>query len=142
MRELHGSCHCGDVRYVLEWPDATGPVLRSCNCSYCVKQGGIYASHPDAALRVSLRAADALSTYEFATRTARFQSCRRCGVFLYAVSTIDGRDRAVLNARSLGDFTAPAAVPLHSFEGETKGDRLGRRERNWIGTVTVSVAGG
>jgi hypothetical protein len=140
MREIHGSCHCGDVAYGLDWPDDSTPPLRTCDCSFCVKHGGIYASHPDAALRVTLRAADAISIYEFGTRTARFCSCRRCGVFLFAISSIDGRDRAVLNARSLRDFALPASVPVHTFEGETVDDRLGRRGRNWIGKVSMTVA--
>ncbi len=140
MRELNGSCHCGDVSYVLEWPDDSVPPLRTCDCTFCVKHGGIYTSHPNAALRVTLHAAEALSTYEFGTRTGRFCSCKRCSVFVFVISTIDGRDRAVLNARTLADFKGPATVPIHTYEGETVDDRLGRRGRNWIGTVTIAVA--
>jgi hypothetical protein len=140
MREIYGACHCGDVSYVLEWPVEGAPPLRTCDCSFCVKHGGLYTSHPNAALRVTLHGADALSRYEFGHRTAQFCACRRCGVFLFAISPIDGRDRAVLNARTLADFKGPATVPVNSFDGESVDGRLGRRGRNWIGKVTIGVA--
>ena len=141
MKDIHGGCHCGDVRYVFTWPADGEPPLRTCECSFCVKQGGIYSSHPDGALAVTLRDKDVLSDYEFGTKSAHFHSCRRCGTFVFVVSHVDGRDRAVLNMRTVDDFKAPAQVQPHSYEAESLGDRLGRRGRNWIGRVTITVAG-
>jgi len=141
MKDIPGGCHCGDVRYVFRWPADGDPPLRTCQCAFCVKQGGIYSSHPDGSLTVTLRNKDALSGYEFGTKSAYFYSCRRCGTFVFVVSRIDGQDRAVLNMRSIDDFKPPAQVPPHSYEGETLDDRLGRRGRNWIGRVTMTVAG-
>jgi len=141
MREFKGGCHCGDIRYVFIWPADGDPPLRTCNCTFCVKHGGIYSSHPDGSLAVTFRGKDVAADYEFGTKSAHFHCCRRCGTFVFVVSRIEGRDRAVLNMRTVDDFKPPAQVQPLSYEGENLGDRLGRRDRNWIGTVTITVAG-
>ena len=141
MKDIQGGCHCGDIRYVFTWPADGDPPLRTCGCTFCVKHGGIYSSHPDGSLAVTLRAKDVAAKYEFGTKSADFYCCRRCGTFVFVLSRIDGRDHAVLNMRTADDFKPPAQVQPHSYEGETLGDRLGRRGRNWIGQVTMTVAG-
>jgi hypothetical protein len=78
--------------------------------------------------------------YEFGTKTAQFHVCMDCGVVPVVTSLIDGRIYAVVNVNAFDDVEArllkrsPA-----SFDGESEGDRLARRQRNWIGNVTFDA---
>ena len=71
--------------------------------------------------------------YRFGTRTCDFLICRRCGVFIAAVSEMTAGARAVVNVNCLSDrgrFTSPPAV--HDFEDEAIEARLSRRAANWM----------
>jgi hypothetical protein len=77
-----------------------------------------------------------VENYRFGTRTCDFLICRRCGVFIAAVSEMAAGARAVVNVNCLSDrerFTAPPAV--HDFEGETIEIRSARRTANWMPTL-------
>ena len=77
-----------------------------------------------------------MSTYSFETKTADFHVCARCGVVTLATSRIDGRDYAVVNVNAFeGIEPSRLARQEVTFDGESTGDRLARRKRNWIGTV-------
>ena len=74
-----------------------------------------------------------VENYRFGTRTCDFLICRRCGVFIAAVSEMAAGARAVVNVNCLSDrerFTALYAV--HDFEGETIEIRSARRAANWM----------
>jgi len=140
--DLAGRCHCGKLEFTLAWPEATAIPARACGCSFCRKHGGLWTSHPQAALTVRIGDRACVAEYEFGTKTAQFLVCRDCGVALVAVSRIEGRLYAVVSVRALEGVdpaTVQAAVGT-DFEGETTADRLARRARNWIGTVEI-VAG-
>ncbi len=141
MRKFRGGCHCGNISYGFDWPADGELPLRKCGCSFCVKHGGTYTSHPDAALALALRDPQAVTYYEFGTRSARFCLCRTCGVFVCAISTIDGRDYAVLNVNTLDGFVPGPIDNVQDLEGETLETRLARRQRRWIGKVTIAAAG-
>jgi hypothetical protein len=77
-----------------------------------------------------------VENYRFGTRTCDFLICRRCGVFIAAVSETVTDARAVVNVNCLserGDFTA--APVLHEFDGETIGARSSRRAANWMPAI-------
>lgn len=134
---LTGQCHCGNIAFELDWPEASPRIpARACGCSFCVKHGGVWTSHPEAALAVHVHDPAQVSTYEFATRTATFHICARCGVVPMATSTIDGHMYAVVSVNTL-DNVDPARFDRAgaNFEGEAVNSRLARRERNWIGAV-------
>ena len=138
--KIHGACHCGNVSFDLDWsPDPAEIPARACDCTFCVKHGGVWTSHPQAALRVHVRDPRAVSHYEFGTRTAVFHVCTRCGVPTVATSEIEGRMYAVVNTNT---FEAEARALLRpapvTFEGEDAGTRLARRRRRWIADVTLS----
>ena len=139
MQAYRGGCHCGNISYTLDWPlDAL--VLRRCGCTFCGKQGVIYTGHPRAVLSVTVKDPAAVSRYAFETHTAECHFCSRCGIYTYAISTIDGRNYAVVNVNTLHDVAAPEQVKVLSFEGETTPERLARRGRSWIASVTVAAA--
>jgi hypothetical protein len=139
MQKHFGGCHCGNVTYVLLWPSGEPMKPRTCNCSFCVGHGAIYTSHPQAALDAKVADRNFWGAYKFGTQSADFRVCRRCGTFPFALSAIDGSTYAVLNVRTLADFSAPAHVEQRNFEGEALGTRLTRRRATWIPVVSIAA---
>jgi hypothetical protein len=134
---IHGSCHCGNISFELDWePTPTEIPARACDCSFCVKHGGVWTSNPTGALRVEVKDRSLMSDYAFGTRTARFHVCCQCGIVPIVTSEIDGRLYAVVSVNTFNDIDqsllrrSPA-----SFEGEDTESRLARRKRNWIPDV-------
>lgn len=134
---IRGSCHCGNIRFELDWhPDPAEIPARACGCSFCVKHGGVWTSNPASRLRVAIREPGRVTPYEFETKTARFHVCVGCGVVPIVTSTIDGREYAVVSVNAFdGLDTSRLKRTPASFDGESEGDRLARRQRNWIGHV-------
>ena len=134
---IHGQCHCGNIAFQLEWNGDPHEIpARACGCSFCVKHGGVWTSHPGSRLNVTLGDARLVSKYLFGTRTATFHVCSRCGAVPLVTSDIDHHLYAVVNVNVLESLDpsylrrAPA-----SFEGEDAESRLARRKRNWIADV-------
>jgi len=137
---IEGKCHCGNISYVLDWPgDETGILVRACGCTFCTKHGGSWTSHRDAELVADVGDASALSKYRFGTGTAEFYVCARCGAVPFVISAVDGRLYAVVNVNTFeGIDPSSLARTATNFEGEDTGERLERRKRSWIRTVTIS----
>jgi hypothetical protein len=76
MVKYEGGCHCGAVRFRIAVAERCA---LACNCSICSKKGmvNLIVRADDFEL---LSGADDLATYQFHTRTARHQFCRRCGI--------------------------------------------------------------
>jgi len=139
---LHGKCHCGNIAVQLRWPAERAHIpARECGCSFCIKHGGVWTSHPAAALTVTIRDSSHVSQYSFGTETARFHVCSRCGAVPFVSSEIDSRLYAVVNVNVLENVDKSM---LHraaaNFEGEDVERRLARRSRNWIADVRVADA--
>jgi hypothetical protein len=141
MRVIRGSCHCGNIRYELRWPLAGSEIpVRACSCDFCTKHRGTYTSHPDARLDVTVSNDVPVSRYAFATGTAEFFVCCRCGVVPFASSNIDDRLYAVVNVNTFEpDEPLVFAQEVTNFDGESKEERLARRKRNWIPNVSIEV---
>jgi hypothetical protein len=140
---IQGKCHCGNISFSLTWePDPAEIPARACTCSFCTKHGGVWTSHPDAALRVMINDASRVSRYTFGTGTAEFLVCARCGVVPVVTSRIDGRLYAVVNVNAF-DGVEPTLLrrSAASFEGEAAASRLARRQRNWIAKVDYVQSG-
>jgi hypothetical protein len=136
---IHGRCHCGNIALTLDWRgDPQAIPARACGCSFCVKHGGVWTSHPASTLVVELRDAGQVSRYAFGTRTATFHVCARCGAVPFVTSEIDGRLYAVVNVNVLEgiDPISLRRAPT-DFEGEDVASRLARRRRNWIADVRL-----
>ena len=96
-----GSCHCGRVRF-----EALAPArvqVTECNCSMCARAGYLHLIVPKERFRL-VSGADALTTYQFNTGTARHLFCSVCGVKSFYVprSHPDGYS---VNARCLDEGT-------------------------------------
>lgn len=140
---ISGSCHCGNIRFSLLWqPEPAQIPARACTCSFCTKHGGVWTSCPTGSLKVTVRDLSLVTHYEFATKSAQFHVCSRCGVVPMVTGAIGDRLYAVVNVNAFDDVPAGliSAAPT-SFEAETPQDRLARRARNWIPDVQfVSAA--
>jgi hypothetical protein len=134
---IHGRCHCGNISFELSWnPDPVEIPARKCDCSFCVKHGGVCTSNPQSSLIVSIEHPEAVSSYEFGTRTAQFHVCARCGVVPLATCRIDGRLYAVVSVNAMQGIDPSMIRPaVASFGGENVEGRLARRARNWIADV-------
>lgn len=135
---IHGSCHCGNIRFRLDWqPQPDRIPARACTCSFCVKHGGVWTSCPGGALRVTVGDQNLVHRYVFGTRTAEFHVCRGCGCVPVVTSRIEGQLYAVVSVNAFEGVDAGLLQhAAATFEAEDEATRLARRRRNWIGEVT------
>lgn len=106
-----GSCHCGAVRFRVDWAIAE---LTTCDCSICVKRNAVMAKVPEQALAV-VDGEEMLTLYEWNTRTAKHYFCSGCGIYVFH------RKRAApehfgVNVFCLEGFDA-AAITVRATEG-------------------------
>lgn len=139
---IHGSCHCGNLAFELDWPGQGGATIpaRACTCTFCVKHGAVWTAHAEASLRLRIADPALTSSYAFGTETAVFHVCSRCGAVPVASSDIDGRRYAVVNVNCFDDVDRRLlTVEAVSFDGEREGARLARRVARWIADVTIGA---
>ncbi|PLX89997.1 MAG: hypothetical protein C0619_10150 [Desulfuromonas sp.] len=102
LYEISGRCHCGNIEYEFTSPlQKTELPIRTCDCSFCTKQGACYTSHPQGKLVARIKDRTLLQTYRFGSEAADAYICRQCGVYPFIASELDGTLYAVLNANSI-----------------------------------------
>ena len=141
--QIEGRCHCGNIGYRLNWPgDGAEIPVRACGCTFCTKHAGVWTSHREADLVVTVRDESAISKYGFGTGSADFYVCSRCGVVPFVISAIDNHLYAVVNINTFERIDPSTFVrTTTNFDGEDIESRLERRKCNWIRTVRFSVSG-
>ena len=111
-RQVDGACHCGTVRFRATLTDGLR-TARRCNCSFCRMRGAVAVSAPLDGLAITA-GADALSTYQFNTRMARYYFCSVCSIYTHHRRRSDpnqyGINVACLEGVSPFDF---AEVPVN-----------------------------
>jgi hypothetical protein len=132
-----GGCHCGNihVRLRLSQPPEDSP-LRACTCSFCLSHNPRIVADPKGLFEVWADDWSLVENYRFGTRSCDFLICRRCGVFIAAVSELTAGTQAVVNVNCLSDrerFTSAPAV--HDFADETIETGLSRRAANWMPAI-------
>lgn len=107
-----GGCHCGQVRFQVEAPEAVE--VEDCNCTICTLSGYLHLIVPAAAFHL-LQGEDCLSTYRFNSGVAQHFFCSHCGIkpFYIPRSNPDGVD---VNLRCLD--SPPREVTIVPFDGE------------------------
>src|SRR5688572_7593646 len=112
-RNVHGSCHCGAVRFSALL-DLSGAFR--CNCSICLKSGATVATCAPSAFTLSSGEAD-LVEYKFGTLTLTRFRCRHCGIQCFARVTLpDGNPAVGVNVNTLDDAEV-SALPVVYFDG-------------------------
>jgi hypothetical protein len=107
-----GGCHCGQVRF-----EVTAPVplrVSDCNCSICAKSGYLHLIVPKSRFKL-LSGAEALTNYQFNTRTAQHLFCSVCGIKSFYVPRSHPHGYSV-NARCL-DNVAAENLTIVPFDG-------------------------
>ena len=113
MKTYLGSCHCGAVRF-----EATTVLDRAtdCDCSLCRRRAALHHRVAPENFRL-LAGADALSLYQFGSRTAQHWFCRHCGIHPFT-NPRAAPDLWALNLRCLdGADDEVAAVEIRRFHG-------------------------
>ncbi len=139
---ISAACHCGNIRFELPWPEHELEIqVRKCGCSFCRKHGGVWTSHRDSLLVVTIKDSALVRKYRFGTKTADFHICSACGVVPFVLSEIDGAIYAGVNVNTFEDI-GPHSLSTSStdFDGEDTGSRLERRKRNWIPDVRIAAS--
>ena len=137
-RQLHGSCHCGNIRFVFATDKAdTELPRRECQCAFCRQHGRISTSDPDGEVRIAIAAPENVNKYRFGHHTADFYVCRECGAVPVVTSEADCATIGLVDVRMIEGFAWSRSDTTHNdYDGEAVGDRMARRKRNWTGTVT------
>ena len=144
LHKLDGRCHCGNIRYRYYSPVTTEDLtIRACRCSYCTKIGGRYTSDPQGILVAEVFDCEAIHLYRFATGTANFYVCGRCGMAPFVTCLLDDIMYALVNVNTLNDFCPiRAQIAYADFSHEDRETRLNRRRTKWIGNVTLTLPHG
>ena len=94
-----GGCHCGAVRFRVKLRLARAT---ECNCSICSRKGTLNHRVLPEQFEL-LSGADALSVYQFGTRTAKHYFCRNCGIHPFS-NPRTAPDAYSINLRCLDEF--------------------------------------
>lgn len=77
IQKYLGSCHCGAVRFEIE---TDLPELTTCDCSICKRKNALMVKVHESKFHL-LSGIDALTEYQFHTKTARHFFCKVCGIY-------------------------------------------------------------
>jgi len=130
---LTGACHCGALHLTFETPTGLDTLpLRACACSFCRKHGVRTTSDPAGRVTFEIGDPGLLQRYRFGTQTTDTLICRNCGIYLAAVTEIEGALYAVINVNALDDRRAFERPPeVMNYDGESAGQRQARRRVKW-----------
>jgi hypothetical protein len=81
IEQIDGACHCGTVRFRVRLSNGLRSARR-CNCSYCRMRGAVAVTAPREGITI-LAGMDALSLYQFNTKSARHYFCSKCGIYTH-----------------------------------------------------------
>ena len=108
-----GKCHCGTVVFEVALDNGLENVRR-CNCSLCRRKGALMAGVSLSGLRI-VKGEDALTLYQWNTKTAKHYFCKICGIYThhqrrsdptqfgFNIACIEGVDPFSFEAAPVGD---------------------------------------
>ncbi len=88
MKKYDGHCHCGAVQFSVSHPNIEKTMR--CDCSMCARKGIVMTPaivEPDD-IEISMEP-DALSSYQFGSKTARHYFCKRCGIHTFVETRLN-----------------------------------------------------
>lgn len=111
---LHGSCHCGQVRFTV---NTVLDKVVQCNCSICSKKGVLHHRVPPEQFQL-LQGEDALQLYQFDSKEAKHWFCKYCGIHPFS-NPRAAPDMISINVHCLDDVELAAALPeVIYFDGK------------------------
>lgn len=124
-----GGCHCGAIRWVFTTAQPLASLSpRACDCDFCLRHGAAWVSDPDAQLHITADGTQ-LGRYRQGSDQADFLLCRRCGVLVAVVATMDDRTmRGAANRRAFearDAFAADTVVSPQRLAPDAKRARWG-----------------
>jgi hypothetical protein len=114
--------------------------VRACQCSFCRKHGARAISDPDGMLTIQIADEDSLLRYEFAHRTADFLVCRRCGVYVAAVTHGPGERRGIAQLNAITNDRYFGIAVAVEYSEEAPAERIERRYKVWM-PVSIEIEG-
>ena len=111
MQTYEGGCHCGRVRFEVT---AELEKIIDCNCSICTKKGFLHLMIDPEQFRL-LSAPDAVTLYQFNTKTAKHYFCPVCGIASYYIPR-SHPDKIDVNVRCL-EGVALRDLAIQLFDG-------------------------
>ena len=113
MNWKKGGCHCGAVQIEVLAPDEVE--VSECNCSMCGKTGYLHLIVPKSRFKL-VKGEDALTLYEFNTKTAKHLFCSICGIKSFYVPRSHPDGYSVnFHCLNAGDFRS---VSIKPFDGK------------------------
>mmetsp|Transcript_6292 Transcript_6292/g.7974 ORF Transcript_6292/g.7974 Transcript_6292/m.7974 type:complete len:150 (-) Transcript_6292:133-582(-) len=121
--QLSVSCHCGDVKgkFYLRNIENNNITAIDCNCSDCAMRGNTHLIIPQNDFSVDLQQGKTLDDvtifYEWGTKTAKRNFCRRCGILPWYRPRSNPNGVAItLRCIDWGDREKPS-VEIKLFDG-------------------------
>jgi hypothetical protein len=111
IEKHRGSCHCGAVRFEIE---TDFPELTTCDCSICVRKNALMVKVHETSFTL-LSGAEALTEYQFHTKTARHFFCKVCGIYPFHRKRVTP-DYFGINVHCLENFS-PDGIPVRATVG-------------------------
>lgn len=100
-----GGCHCGRIAFTVEGEIGSA---YDCNCSMCLKRGGLLWFVPREAFTLTTPEVD-LGTYRFNTHRLTHHHCPACGIATFSEGVgPDGKPMAAVNLRCLDGIDVEA----------------------------------
>jgi hypothetical protein len=110
-QEYAGSCHCGAVQFKIR---TDFPELTMCDCSICKRKNALMVKVPEQDFEL-LSGEDALTEYQFHTKTARHFFCKHCGIYPFHRKRVTP-DNYGINVHCLEDFDSEG-IPVRQAVG-------------------------
>ncbi|HEY4223576.1 MAG TPA: GFA family protein [Myxococcota bacterium] len=129
VTRMRGSCHCGAVHYAVELDWSSG--ASRCNCTICTKLAYLGKSVKPAAFTL-LDGADALSSYEWASKMSKRFFCKHCGTHVYGAGHLRelGGDFVSINCNTLDDVELKDLAVAY-WDGRHNNWYAGTRQEPW-----------
>ena len=136
-----GRCHCGSLAVKFESSVPAGQLsIRACSCSFCRAHGARSTSDPNGHVEITVNDPGQLIRYRFATKTADFLICGRCGIYVAAVLTVGSSSYATVNVNTLDSAKSfLQEARSMNYDGETEMERIRRRMKNWTPATVVGL---
>ncbi|WP_439653748.1 GFA family protein [Rhodanobacter sp. FW106-PBR-R2A-1-13] len=140
MHRLEGGCHCGNIRIVVDLPNAPSDYFpRACDCEFCRKHGASYVSDPHGSLRIEVGNSQFLVRYRQGSEIAECLFCSRCGVLIGVLYQESSHLYATVNSAVLVSAESFGEKKSVSPKQLTANEKVGRWMELWFSNVTLAA---